>query len=264
MYRHPRRQTQNPTRLPATDPHRLVAAHVPAAACCHHPPAAATADDGTKRGRDQARRAYRVRRGNRRPRRLPIDALGPGGLAICCSSPERFLRVDGGRRAEAKPIKGTAMRQALPSDDREAARRLQSGEKERSENLMIVDLIRNDLGRVCASGTVNVPSLMHIESYATVHQLVSTICGTLAPEHDALSAAAAAFPPGSMTGAPKARTMRIIDELEMSVLAARIQVPGFGRRRVRPKRDHSYRSHRRARALHCCGRSHRRPLRPKG
>ena len=220
LYRHLRRTNPAPhSAYLRLDPHRLVAAHASPPPVAATVSAAATADDGKGREVETRRGAHTLgaERESTWPRRLPIDALGPGGLAICCSSPERFLRVDGGRRAEAKPIKGTAMRQALPSDDREAARRLQSGEKERSENLMIVDLIRNDLGRVCASGTVNVPSLMHIESYATVHQLVSTICGTLAPEHDALSAAAAAFPPGSMTGAPKARTMRIIDELEMSV-----------------------------------------------
>ncbi|WP_231916253.1 anthranilate synthase component I family protein [Microbacterium karelineae] len=138
----------------------------------------------------------------------------PGREILSCS-PERFLTVTSAGWAETKPIKGTARRVADPPADAEAARALAADPKTRSENLMIVDLLRNDLGRISAPGTVTVPSLMAVESYATVHQLVTSVRSELLPR-DAVGvrAAEALFPPGSMTGAPKKRTVELLDELE--------------------------------------------------
>ncbi|MEN8166275.1 MAG: aminodeoxychorismate synthase component I [Pseudomonadota bacterium] len=132
---------------------------------------------------------------------------------ILCSSPERFLRVDQGR-VETRPIKGTVARGANPAEDRRMIEWLQSSPKDRAENLMIVDLLRNDLGRVCRTGSIEVTGLFEIESFARVHHLVSTVAGELAPEEDALSLLRACFPGGSITGAPKLRAMEIIEELE--------------------------------------------------
>ena len=129
------------------------------------------------------------------------------GVEVASASPERFLTVHG-REVEAKPIKGTIAADQDPA--------LLDDAKTRAENLMIVDLLRNDLSRVCEPGTVRVPGLMQVESYATVHQLVSTITGHLREGHTAVDAVRATFPPGSMTGAPKLRTCEIIDRLETS------------------------------------------------
>jgi para-aminobenzoate synthetase component 1 len=139
--------------------------------------------------------------------------LSFGPVQVVSSSPERFLTVRG-RQVETRPIKGTRPRSADPAADARLAAELLASEKDRAELLMIVDLERNDLGRVCTYGSVQVEKLWQLESHPTVHHLVATVSGTLRPEVDVIDCVAACFPGGSITGAPKIRAMQIIDELE--------------------------------------------------
>jgi len=137
-----------------------------------------------------------------------------GQRAIVSTSPEQFLRVSADGWVSSKPIKGTRRRDEDPAKDAELAAELASNVKERAENLMIVDLMRNDIGQVCEPETVGVPELFQVETYKTVHQLVSTVVGRLRSDKTQLDAIRAAFPGGSMTGAPKSRAIEIIRELE--------------------------------------------------
>jgi para-aminobenzoate synthetase component 1 len=139
--------------------------------------------------------------------------LNTPGLQVLSASPERFLALRDGR-VETRPIKGTAPRAPEPARDRALAAGLAASEKDRAENLMIVDLLRNDLGRCCEIGSVRVPELFAVESYAGVHHLVSSVTARLRTDADAASLLRACFPGGSITGAPRIRTMQIIDELE--------------------------------------------------
>jgi para-aminobenzoate synthetase component 1 len=150
----------------------------------------------------------------RRQNPAPFGALleYPFG-EVLSSSPEQFLTVRDGR-VSTRPIKGTRPRGASAAEDAALARELETSAKDRAENLMIVDLLRNDLGRVCRPGSIRVPDLFKVESFATVHHLVSTVTGELADGADAIDLLKACFPGGSITGAPKRRAMQIIDELE--------------------------------------------------
>ena len=137
----------------------------------------------------------------------------PDDGAVLSLSPERFVRISE-RQVETRPIKGTRPRGLTPEEDAVNAAELLASPKDRAENLMIVDLLRNDLGRSCRIGSVKVPELFSLESYPNVHHLVSSVTGVLADDKDALDLIAGSFPGGSITGAPKIRAMQIIDELE--------------------------------------------------
>lgn len=149
--------------------------------------------------------------------------------AVLSSSPERFLQVTDGK-VETRPIKGTRPRGKTQDQDQLLMDELRNSVKDKAENVMIVDLLRNDLGKSCAIGSVRVPKLFELQSFATVHHLVSTVCGRLAPDKDALALLRGCFPGGSITGAPKLRAMEIIEELEAcrrSVYCGSIGYIGF-------------------------------------
>jgi len=137
-----------------------------------------------------------------------------GAFSVLSASPERFVSVSPDGLVQAEPIKGTRARHADHDADARAASELATDDKERAENLMIVDLLRNDLHRVCRAGSVSVPALFEVRSWATVHQLVSVVTGSLTPGMGAVDVLRACFPGGSMTGAPKVRTMELLDDLE--------------------------------------------------
>jgi para-aminobenzoate synthetase len=164
---------------------------------------------------DPATAYLRLRRLNPAPYAGYLQHDVPGARSwLLSSSPERYALVTADRTIETKPIKGTTPRGATPAEDAVLRTRLASEAKFRSENLMIVDLLRNDLSMVCEPGTVEVPSLMAVESYASVHQLVSTVRGRLRDDVTTVGALRSLFPAGSMTGAPKLRTMQITQDVE--------------------------------------------------
>jgi para-aminobenzoate synthetase component 1 len=150
-------------------------------------------------------------------------------VSVLCASPERFLRVRAGH-VETCPIKGTIRRRSDPLADRLQRQALAESAKDRAENLMIVDLLRNDLGRSCAVGSIGVPDLYRLESFADLHHLVSRVTGRLGPGAHALGLLRGCFPGGSVTGAPKIRAMEIIEELEgerRSIYCGSIGYVGF-------------------------------------
>jgi para-aminobenzoate synthetase component 1 len=138
------------------------------------------------------------------------------GFEVASVSPERFLRVDPDGHVSTRPIKGSMRRSDDPEEDRRLGERLLASEKDRAENIMIVDLMRNDLTQVCELGSVKATALCELESFAGIHHLVSTVEGALAPGFDALDALLASFPAGSITGAPKLRSIEYIANLEGS------------------------------------------------
>lgn len=145
---------------------------------------------------------------------VPFGAfLDLGERWVVSASPERFLNVRNSA-VETRPIKGTRPRGRTKSEDERLAQELRTSEKDRAENLMIVDLLRNDLGKVCRLGSIRMPTLWQVEGYSNVWQLVSAVTGELRPDADAVAALEAAFPGGSVTGCPKIRAMEIIEELE--------------------------------------------------
>ena len=145
----------------------------------------------------------------------PFAGLAVAGLeAVVSASPERFLRMTSSGRIQTRPIKGTRPRQGDPEEDARAAAELVCAPKDRAENVMIVDLMRNDLGRVCQPGSIAVPQLLGLESYARVHHLTSVVEGQLRPEWDLVDLLRACWPGGSITGAPKVRACRRLHELE--------------------------------------------------
>jgi len=150
----------------------------------------------------------------RRTSPAPFGAcLFPDGFAVLSNSPERYLLIDGDY-VETRPIKGTRPRGRTPEEDRRLALELRESPKDRAEHVMIVDLERNDLGRVCAYRSVHVPELEAVESYANVHHLVSTVAGRVHPSRDTVDCVRNSFPGGSITGAPKVRAMEVIEALE--------------------------------------------------
>ncbi len=166
-------------------------------------------------GADPLRDTWAAYRALRRISPAPFGALlSFGPVQVLSTSPERFLRVTAEGALESRPIKGTRPRGADPEQDQRLRSDLATNEKDRAENLMVVDLVRNDLGRCAVIGSVRVPGLFEVETYPAVHQLVSVVRASLRPGCGAVDVVRAAFPGGSMTGAPKERTMQIIDRLE--------------------------------------------------
>ncbi|MCF6291864.1 MAG: anthranilate synthase component I family protein [Robiginitomaculum sp.] len=147
--------------------------------------------------------------------------------AVLSNSPERFLSLSANGTVSANPVKGTRPRGQTEELDKALMKELLGSAKDRAENLMIVDLMRNDLSRVCEAGSVNVPELFAVQSFANVHHLVSTVCGRLKQDATAIDLLRATFPPGSITGAPKIRAMQIIAELESAVRGPYCGALGF-------------------------------------